>query len=533
MQATRITHTSVILYKSIPELNQVKTDFENRLKTLEAVRPTVQHCIQGLTKDFLHQTLTLNEEAQKFAIIAQALQKYMVDGYVLCLREMSNLPRFKVETLGLLSKCLHRAISGIGLFLFRSYQLYTAAPSGMWKLLHGLYQTAEYYDLLDKTIADPNLDFPQATSIRNAWLRILMLAACKPNQLSQNDCGHAFKAFAQWSAMVKTNNGVSSDKDNFYIVNISQDEAPCYKSRFNGEETDKIVELDFKTLLGRLSKQGGSREDAALDPHAAFVAKDFPDTLLDHLLNTWGSVAQRKLGRRDVNVTAEIAVGLVDCHYFLAGKRKFEDFIGGDAFTQAGTAFTPRDSSRLSSDGSNSERPTWSVTIQNVSAGGYCILWKGEVPPKLESGELICLKEQNRFSWNLGVVRWIKQLKNASQMGVQLLSNHANPCAIAIIFDMGGQADYTRALLLPQNNSSNQPECILTPRAPFVEMQKAKIMAGERTVSARLGKCLFSTGSIKQFAYTEMEGSEQKTPGAGTRAASRPKDNFDSSWDDI
>lgn len=535
LQATKIAHTSVVLYNSIPELNKVKTDYENRLLSLEAVRPTVQHCIEGVTKEFLSRPLTQAEESQKYAIIAQALQKAMVDGYLLCLREMCNLSRFKPETHNLLAKALHRAMSGIGLFFFRGYQLYTSAPAGMWEQFHGMYQTAEYYDLLDKTVADPVLDHPQAISLRSAWLRAVMLAACKPNQLSKNDVAHAFRAFGNWAPLVKTNEGVSGDKDNFYIVNISRDELPCYKSRFNGSEKDRVLELDFRTLLGRLSKHGGARDELPVDmqQHSAAVPKDFPDTLLDHLLNTWGNVAQRKLGRREVSLNAEVALGLVDCHYFIAGKRKFEDFVSGHSdWSVAGSSFTPGGASQTSSD-AESGRRTWTVAVQNVSTGGYCLLWKGEMPPRLESGELLCLKEQNRFSWNLGVIRWIKQLKNAAQMGVQLLSSHPSPCGAAQLFDMGGQSDFMRALMLPQNTQSNQPVTLITARTPFGEMQKAKILSAERTATVRLGKCLFSTGSIKQFAYTEMEGTAQESSSSRRPGAPKPPESFDSSWDDI
>ena len=533
LQATKITHTSVVLYNSVPELNRVTTDYSNRISTLEAVRPTVQNCIDGLTKDFLYQ-LTQTEETQKFAIVAQALQKSMVDGYLLSLRDICNLNRFKVETHNLMVKALHRAISGIGLFFFRSYQLYTSAPSGMWLQLHGLYRTAEYYDLLDKTVSDPALENPQPTSLRSAWLRVVMLAACKPNQLSKKDVARCYQAFIHWAPLVKLNEGVSGDKENFYIINVSQDEPPCYKSRFSGRESDRVIELDFKTLLGRLSKQGGARDEVSAEmQQASSVPKDFPDTLLDHLLNTWGNVAQRKMGRRDVNLKAEIALGLVDCHYFISGKRKFEEFVGGNSdIDQAGTSFTPRGSSRPGTEG-DSERPTWTIEIQNVSAGGYCILWKGEMPPKLESGEIICLKEHNRFSWNLGVIRWIKQLKNAAQIGIQLLSNHPSPCGAAQLYDMGGQSDFMRALILPQNNQNNQPLTLIAPRSPFGEMQKTKILSSERTVNVRIGKCLFSTGSIKQFAYTEMEGTAQENTKSSATGTARPPEGFDSSWEDI
>ncbi len=533
LRATKISHTSVLLYQSIAELNRVKSDYENRFKFMEAIRPIVQNCIEGIKGEYLQRPLALNEDQQKFAIIAQALQKYMVDGYMLCAREIANLPRFKANTLELMSTVLQRAMAGVGLFFFRSHQLYASAPKGMWQTLHGLYQVAEYYELLDKTVSDPLEHNASAFSVQAAWVRVLMLSTAKANQLSNNDIAKAYTAFASWATLVKIHEGVSSDKDNFYLVNISQDEAPSYKSRFEGKETDRVIELDFKTLLGRLSKQGGNKEDTEIDGHRPTVPKDFPDTLLDHLLGAWGNLSQRKLGRRDVNITADIAIGFIDCHYFLAGKKKFDEFVSGNSdYEQAGTSFTPQAFGK-DFDNSESDRPTWNVQVQNVSTGGYCLLWKGEKPIRLESGELICLKEKNRYSWNLGVIRWIKQLKSGTQMGVQLLSSQAQACGAAQIFDMGGQSDFMRALLIPKNSSLNPADSIVTPKAPFTESQKVKIMSGERIVSIRLNKCLFSTGSLKQFAYAELAGTEEEVKTRHASNYSGSAGGFDSSWDDI
>ena len=537
LQATKITHTSIVLYNAIPELNKLKTDFDNRINSLEQVRPTVQNCIQGLTREFLHQPLILPENAQKVAIVSQALQKNMLDGYLLCIREISNLSRFKPETITSLSKAIHRAITGIGLFFFRTYQLYTQIPAGMWHILHGLYQTAEYYELLDRSISDSTLTNNTSSTIRNAYVRVLMLASCRANQLNQNDVAHAYAAFAQWASLVKINSGISPDKDNFYIANLSQDSSPSYKSRFEGTEADTIIELDFKTLLGMLSKQGGQGEEVLGNAHSVTIPKDFPEALLSHLLSTWGNVSQRKMGRRDVNISADICVGLVDSHYFLAGKRKFEEYISGnnnsDDWHSGGGGFTPRDmNQRDNSPADESGRPTWKITIQNVSVGGYCLLWQGDIPPRVEAGEIICLREAGRQSWNLGVVRWIKQLKQASQLGIQLLSNHPSVCGAAQIFDMGGQSDFMRSLILPPAKHSGAPATLITSNAPFGEMQKAKIFTSDKTLTVRLDRCIFATGSIQQFVYRALESSgDEQSSRSPSRTSGR--DEFDSSWDDI
>jgi hypothetical protein len=256
-------------------------------------------------------------------------------------------------------------------------------------------------------------------------------------------------------------------------------------------------------------------------------------SLLAHLLQSWGGDAERKLERRPVQGAAELCVGLVDCHYFVSGAIRFEDFIKQSNEASAwqsdiGRTFsglTPADNKPASSDGFT--KPTYQVTVQNISAGGYCLLWKGEIPARVEAGELIGIKETGRKSWNLGVVRWVKQLKQASQLGIQLLSNHPTACGIAQIYDMGGFSDYMRGIMLPPSKFGDVPATILTAKAPFQDMSKAKLMQGLKITTIKLDRCLFSTGNIKQFSYHSLDAAEETDKTASGRGKS-----FSSSWDD-
>lgn len=531
LHATQISQTSATLYRSIPELIRLKTDPKTRFEMLEALRPSLHHCLQGLSKDFLNQPVVLPEPAHKTAVIAQALQKHMVDGYVACARDIVVQNKLKAQTLEMLATALNRAMTGIGQIILRSYQLYTYPPGSLWRLAHNLHRTACFYELQKRPVADKVLSDMPASTVENAYIRILLLATAGTNQLGQKDMGQVYAALARWCSMVRLLASGGRDRQNQFVVNQSHEQPPENKARFSGSEEDYLLELDLKALLDQLNRQKGTTEDIIAAKSAGDQTR-LPGSLVSHLLRRWGGAMERKMERRPVQNAADVCIGLVDCHYFVSGGIKFEDFIhqGNDDSAwqnNPGRSFsaglTPVDSKAT---GQDYAKPTYQVTVQNISAGGYCLLWKGDMPTRVEAGELVGIKEAGRKSWNLGVVRWVKQLKQASQLGIQLLSNHPSASGIAQIYDMGGFSDYMRAILLPPSKFGEIPATILTAKAPFQDMTKAKLLSDHKATTIKLDRCLFSTGSIKQFSYHSLDATEKsESPGGRGRS-------FSSSWED-
>lgn len=537
--ATQIKHTSAQLYKALPEVCHLKTDYQNRLEILETLRPSVQYCILGLKKDFLNQSLILPQEAQKAAIVAQSLQKNMIDGYLVSLIHITQQAKANKQTLDLLAKAIHRTITGIGLFFFRSFQLYTQPPPRFWSILHTLYLVAKYYEISELPIVDPSLKHSRALSISAAYLRVLMLSTVRPNQLSQTNIEATYDVFEMWYSAVKIHNDPTDDCENFYIVDLLDNKAPFYKSQLKAGSSLQLIELDFKQLLSQLSKQSSPSEEALDSACNIRVPKEFPSSLLTHLLDVWGNVAQRRQERKNIEGAADISIGLVDCHYFVCNGQEFDYFVrssgkpdtGGDESIIA-TGLTPLESRQTAQ--SNYDRPTYRATLQNASAGGFCLLWRGDVPAKIGAGELIGIKEIGKRTWSVGVVRWIRQLKQASQLGIQVISTNPRPYGVAQNYDMGGYSDYLRTLYIPPSKFGNESATLLTSTAPFHEFNKVRIIDGDREWKAKLNRIVFSTTSVLQFSFSPLENTQpgSKNPRRTGGSNESKRNDFNSSWDD-
>lgn len=164
----------------------------------------------------------------------------------------------------------------------------------------------------------------------------------------------------------------------------------------------------------------------------------------------------------------------------------------------------------------------------NVSPRGYCIQWNEKPAPNLKTGEVIAVKEEKLQHWNLGVVRWLRQSKDAgTQMGVELIAPNGRPCGIRQLHKTGAHGDYLRALYIPEIRAIGQDASVLTPRLPFQVGNKVTINMGGDESKYQLTKRILSTGILSQFQIRKVS-QRPLEPERPERNAD--DDSFESLW---
>jgi len=513
LRPTQVEKTSAFLYSALPEIVRLKTSAAHRFELLEILRPHVQNAIKQLSKFFLHQPISFSESAEKSAILSLALQRYMVDGYCLCAFELLGKlkKKGKIPEQALLS--LHRAMTGLGFLFVRNQQIYSSAPAGYWQKLHTLFRIVDHYDLEEQRVTDDMQAVHKISSIQAHYWTTLMLSCAKPQQLNQNDISVMYNAFIDWSELLKFELSLSTDPDNFYYANLDADQPPQYKSRKqDAEDGQLLIELNFQALVAQLSKHSRHNEEEA-NTSSINVPRDMSFAVVNHILDAWSNIGQRKQERKQVKLTADFCVGLSHCHYYLSGGQDFETFMqkrrfSGDMQSMSG-GFTPRES--ISESNSHDDSTSYRVEVQNISNGGYCLVWQKNQPVKIEAGEIISIKEFGKKHWRVGVVRWLRQRKQNSQAGVQIITDRARPYAISQLYDMGGESKFTRALFVPASEFGDMSASILTPTIPFKESDRVNILDGDQSKMCKLDDKIFSTGSIQQFRFHPIEAGVKQT----------------------
>src|SRR5690625_6762308 len=149
---------------------------------LECLRPAVQQSIESLSQQFLNQPVILPEPARKAATVTIALQKHLSNAYLVAVADFAQTPN-DTETLPAWALADHRSITGLGLLLLRSYQLYTPRPAQLWNELHALYALAEAAQIHQLPVDYPLAHHHQLDTIQLTYIRLLFIYSAHLHQL--------------------------------------------------------------------------------------------------------------------------------------------------------------------------------------------------------------------------------------------------------------------------------------------------------------------------------------------------------------
>jgi hypothetical protein len=175
--------------------------------------------------------------------------------------------------------------------------------------------------------------------------------------------------------------------------------------------------------------------------------------------------------------------------------------------------------------------PVYEVQLADVSPGGYCLHWTGELPHELKHGDIVGLREDAKRDWGIAVIRWLRPVDNSRTLiGLELLSPRAMPYGASIHKGKGALTPPIRVLLLPQIKLSGQPETLITPRAGFKENQKLTLANHAEQCSVQLQRQMSYTGSFVQyeFRFIKTLGDVLSEKGEGTPGA-----GYESLWSNI
>ncbi|MYM64255.1 hypothetical protein [Pseudomaricurvus sp. HS19] len=538
LPVTRTTHTSVLLYKALPEVSRLNTSADNRLAILEALRDCVQQCIQGLAADFLDQPLILPETAMKTAIIAQALQKHMTAGYCQVVKDLllkRGNSRWRKDDSEQLTLALHRALTGLGLQYLRNSQIYSQVSSQLWLEIHTLYRIAEITGLQHQAASDNLLRQLPASTIQQTYCRTLLLSAAGPNQLQQQEVYTLYNALEEWSRAV-TIDTVHSPEPALYCVDLADSYPPGYSSTWpdNKPRPATLRALRFGHLLDLVQDSAGASQGGTGLPQR------LNQRLTQHLLTSWGEERHRKPTRRPSNTPLEVVVGLTQAHYHLSQQRTFDQFLS-DASALGHRSITSSQFNSQSTglkdpwaDAPDAEKlggsilelslddyraqakaakttkvvdqnryPIYQVHTSDTSSGGYCLEWHGEIPPQARAGELIAFREPGRPLWSLAVIRWARQHRDSSQLGVQIIAQQLVPVAAQQRATSGSNV-YMRAFIASRGGPEMNQQVLITAAVPFREGNKVMVRDNQEEMLLHLTKLEFSASSVCLFSYRHL-----------------------------
>jgi len=532
------------------EIARVKTDFATRMELLEAIRPTLHYLCARLDRT----ATATSTHSDAIARLAQRLQTNLCSGYKsVILAGLAN--READRALDILGLAIHRALSDLSRTLLRTLQFYVAPADRLWLELNQLYLLAERLEVHTQRREDAeNHSQPEATTTE-AYLRSVLLAISKPNQLRHRQLGQVFNALERWTPHAAIERGA---KDALFMVDLESEQGPRYAK-----------------LLNKPAEPRGIRTEVLVYELEAFL-KDMPsrvtvpdyvgEDLLDHLVDAWGVMRQRAFTRAPASGSVKVCIGLRSAHYFMSGgvefvdqldqtdailKREINPFlvdydqatpsksrtssnsrkdVWDDAFDLRvkiplnpmiqdpdrillqGYGRTKQNDKRKGDAASDSEIAAqgalqyYDTTAVDTSPGGYRIRWNEPLPANVQAGELVAMRDETDPRWCVAIIRWIRQDNDGTSMGIELISPRAIPVALRVIQKRRGESEFARGLLLPALEPINQPATLITPVLPFQAGQKIHVQRQGIQTTAQLSQCILKTESVNQFTFRMLDG---------------------------
>lgn len=535
LPVTQINRTATLLYKAIPQITRLTCSPDNRVTILETVRPQVQQNLEGLCRQFIDQPLLHSEAATKAVIISQSIQKHMTHGYCrAALDILVSRNKLKSAEKEKLALCLHRAMTGCCLQIVRSAQIYTVPPSHLWTTLNVCYRVAKQLDLSQTRCADSILQRNAAMTVEQVYHRALLLGCSSLNTLTPREIDAVFDACEDWSQFVSLQPQPRSPQD-IHCIDLSKSEGPVVCRAESAEPSitptsDVCLTPIFSNLLETLDKVGSLGAEKSPIP----IPERFPSHLLKHLMTAWGSLRERGATRNRNELQLEIAVGLSSVHYLLAGERSFQEFrqsnntrsrfqaansnapdpwdsafdsegLGRDDF-ELGFSLDIIDTPRNVESSSKPPCPVYRVKRLDFSTTGMRVEWAGDIPPLVKTGEIVSIMERGGTPL-IGVIRWARQYKTSTQLGIEIIATKATPAAAQQLKKVGEDGVYMHALRCINRSDKTHTEQLLTASRPFAEGDKVNIQEMDENYKASLSRLRIATSSVRLFNLRRSQSS--------------------------
>jgi hypothetical protein len=527
------------LLRITSEAARLGVDPNTRFNYLEIVRAPAHYICTRLDRNALGST-----SGEGHAQLAQSLQNELATGYKVVVRDALLEENFTSSLRDLVGHACHRALADLSFALRRTYEFYTEPPARAWYEINQLYALAEELGIAEAAYSDEQTRSAAQLTITDIYLRIAMLAVAKPNQLRQKDLSAVYHALEHWTPRLTV--GAPAD-DTLFVVDLDADAPPGYREV--GSHTGDALR-GIRTDVLAYELEAYLTEMASDVPVPDYVSQE----LLRHLAHAWGVMKKRSFRRSQSTGPMKVCVGLRTLHYYISGGVEFADHLGtteallrreinpfiGAGNERAAPKARPNDvwdgafdlKDRRMPENPNIEDPhrillnpqkttprapndasypCYDTEIIDTSPAGYCVRWDAPLPPYLQTGELLAVRERDDARWCIAVSRWIRHSEHGTLLGLELLAPRAIPTGVRLLQKRGSSAEYNRAVLLPALEAIGQPAMLITPRLPYRESQKVQIRRYGIQATGQLMRRVRMTESFTQFTFRMLDGYLEST----------------------
>lgn len=370
------------------------------LRQLEACAAALRSADAALRQDYVASPLPLSPRAERAAAMHRKCYCLLGEAFSTLAHHLARNPASRSRQK---AQLLQAAIVG-GLqcgknALLISQLIYSAAPPGVWQMIHRLYT------LTSEVAPHWREDFVQSANPAAVYLHALLLGIASPETLSRAELLALDRLVTKLTPLAQLHTPGPPPAAGWYAITAHADSAPT-RVRYGAHDPDQVwLYLDVSQLAYQLKLRNDAEAGEANQDEAR---------LCGHLASIWTAGRNRRYSRRYQSVRRVAVVGLSAIQTRL--RRKPVNLVAGDQ-----------------PDSAVIEHP---VMVVDDSPEGACLLWRPEKRhgPFLRVGSVVGVfatvaKQVSLHA--LGYVRWMKCPGDGALMaGIEWLGAEAVPVSI-------------------------------------------------------------------------------------------------------
>lgn len=463
LQLTDIKIAQGLLLTEINELNRFPMRGLERLETLELLRDTVNYVQEEYARKLAAKPLPLNElELTVFFAIVQLWQAMSL-GYQRCLQEQVAGDKQLAKHVALLCQ---RAMQYVGLGIFQHLRTGYEIDGKLWRQLHYLYGFVESQQLLSEKVPDPLDKIESRTTCHDSYLKILLMALARPDELSRSQVNMVERWLPEWIDLLTVALSYTASRGDAQPLAFDLDGSQHGLQSARMVKSARSVRYLAMVPLSKLIRVKTILLQQGKTPKQVDLG-DWEDSkacidLLTFLHQCWCEDRDMRLIAREQNHrSTTLFYKLENIYAHLTGK-------------------SPQQPTAAKNDAASLER--WHVDNENIQ--GAQLTREGTAGGQLSRNQLVAMPREDKETMALGVATWLRVMRTGQlRIGIRYLPGRVE--AINLNATGDDKTEFTRpatAFLLHAVPELGIPPSLIMPRNWFkagrsVELVNSK---GER-----------------------------------------------------
>lgn len=539
-----------ILLGSMCGMNRSPVRRLSRFQLAEALRPVVNDIAGTLVKRYRAVGLPLSREEATQAATVSSLYHELTVGFRHAVNDLMGgrrLPRTEAQI------AIQRALLTQSRALLETYRIYMPEPRGFWQTLHTLYANAEALKLQALPIEGTRDSDETALSIKQAYLRGVILSLANPYHLMQEEAEELYRRIGRWVHFARLGRPPAGTRlGGCFVLDLASDFPPRYVAQQHGSsipvKDPRILELgQLVTTLGQQIAQ--LDQNIRHGRHTGTLSQRLQRNMYQRFQDALGGRQERTSERRPTMARIRLVDGLAGCHFMLNGQQRFQPendelrwnrriagasrggrgldlaadedpqppastsqrtahFDAFDAVADDIWAWANRIDAGGESDTTDTNPTVVSATFsrKNQSAGGMAVFHPRHCPLRTRVGNLVAHGEPDAddrpANWRLATVRWLRtRSEQGLEMGLEFLAESGHAAASKAVSGPGTGSAYMRTLIVPRVNPVMASATLIAPANVYDVGTRLALNLGELIIQVQLTEMLESNRVYGHFRY--------------------------------